>query len=84
MDESGQKSEEKLEQWKQIFEKVLNVQNEVEANVLGDLEDHSETDTPVPQVTREVISRQSRRSRMAEQWERMKLWQRSEEWRSDD
>ena len=48
LDERGQplqKSEEKLERWKQHFEKVLNVQNEVEANVLGDLKDHSETDT---------------------------------------
>ena len=55
LDERGQplqKSEEKLEQWKQHFEKVLNVQNEVEANVLEDLEDHSETDTS--QLTREI------------------------------
>ena len=35
-----QNSEEKLEWWKQHFEKVLNVQNEVEASVLEDLEDH--------------------------------------------
>ena len=41
-----QKSEEKLECWNQHFEKVLNVQKQTEANVLGDLEDHSETDTP--------------------------------------
>ena len=40
-----QKGEEKLERWKQHLEKVLNVQNEVEANVLEDLEDHSEADT---------------------------------------
>ena len=56
LDERGQplqKSEEKLERWKQHFEKVLNVQNEVEANVLADLEDHSETDTS--QLTREEV-----------------------------
>ena len=56
LDERGQplqKSEEKLERWKQHFEKVLNVQNEVEANVLEDLEDHSETDTS--QLTREEV-----------------------------
>lgn len=43
VDERGQPlqmSEEKLEQWKQHFEKVLNVQKEVEANGLEDLEDH--------------------------------------------
>ena len=56
LDERGQplqKSEEKLERWKQHFEKVLNVQNEVEANVLEDLEDHSETDTS--QLTSEEV-----------------------------
>ena len=47
-----QKSEEKLERWNQHFEKVLNVQKEAGVNVLGDLEDHSETDTP--KLTREV------------------------------
>ena len=40
-----QKSEEKSECWNHHFEKVLNVQKGVEANVLGDLQDHSETDT---------------------------------------
>ena len=40
-----QKSKEKLERWNQHFEKLLNVQKEVEANVLGDLTDHSETHT---------------------------------------
>ena len=34
------------------LEKLLNVHNEVEVNVLGDLEDHSKTDTH--QVTRGV------------------------------
>ena len=56
MDERGQtlqKSEEKLERWKQHFEKVLNVQNEVEANVLEDLDDHSEAD--MSQLTREEV-----------------------------
>ena len=48
-----QKSEEKLECWNQHFEKVLNVQKEVEANVLGDLEEHSETNTP--QQTKEEV-----------------------------
>ena len=51
LDERGQclqKSEEKLEWWKQHFEKVLNVQNEVEANVLEDLENHSEADSSQP------------------------------------
>ena len=55
LDERGkplQKGEEKLERWKQHFEKVLNVQNEVEVNVLEDLEDHSETD--MTQLTGEV------------------------------
>ena len=55
LDERGQplqKSGEKLERWKQHFEKVLNVQNEVEVNVLEDLENHSETD--MSQLTREV------------------------------
>ena len=52
LDESGQKIEKKLERWKQHFEKVLKVWNEVEVNVLGDLEDHSKTDTH--QVIREV------------------------------
>ena len=48
LDGSGQllqKNEEKLDWWKKHFEKVLNVQNEVEANMLEDLEDPSETDT---------------------------------------
>ena len=56
LDERGQplqKKEEKLEWWKQHFGKVLNVQNKVEANVLEDLEDHSETDTS--QLTREEV-----------------------------
>ena len=56
LDESGQplqKSEEKLERWKSHFEKVLKVQNVVEATVLEDLEDCSETDAP--QVTREEV-----------------------------
>ena len=56
LDERGQplqKREEKLERWKQHFEKVLNVQNEVEANVLEDLEDHLEADTS--QLTREEV-----------------------------
>ena len=56
LDESGQslqKSEEKLGRWKSHFEKVLNVQNVVEATVFEDLEDCSETDTP--QVTREEV-----------------------------
>ena len=56
LDERGQpleNSKEKLEQWKQHFEKVLNVQNEVEANVLEDLEDHSVADTS--QLTREEV-----------------------------
>ena len=56
LDERGQplqKSEEKLEPWKQHFEKVLKEQNEVEANVLEDLEDHSESD--MSQLTREEV-----------------------------
>ena len=56
MNERGQplqKSEQKLECWNYHFEKVLNVQKEVEANVLGDIEDHSKTDTP--QLTREEV-----------------------------
>ena len=48
-----QKSEEKSECWNHHFEKVLNVQKEIEANVLGDLEEHSETDTP--HLTREEV-----------------------------
>ena len=51
-----QNSEKKLERWKQHFEKVLNVQNEVEAKVLEDLEDHSDTETP--QLTGKKLSRQ--------------------------
>ena len=43
----------RLESWNQHFELVLNVQKEVEANVLGDLEEHSETD--IPQMTREEV-----------------------------
>ena len=50
--QSLQKSEEKSECWNQHFEKVLNVQKEVETNVLGDLEEHS-TDTP--HLTREYV-----------------------------
>ena len=56
LDERGQplqKNEEKLERWKQHFEKVLNVQNEVEVKMLEDLEHHSETD--MSQLTREEI-----------------------------
>ena len=40
------KSEGKMECWKKQCENVFNVQNGVEAIVLENLEDHSETDTP--------------------------------------
>ena len=78
LDESGQplqKSEEKLERWKSHFEKVLNVQNVVEATVLEDLEDCSETDAP--QVTREEVEQAVKKLQNGKlkQQERMKLWE---------
>ena len=42
-----------MECWNQHFEKVLSVQKEVEANVLGNLEEHSATE--IPQLTREEV-----------------------------
>ena len=61
LNERGQSLQkgEKLKCWNQHYEKVLKVQNEVGANVLGGilflllLEEHSETDTPL--LTREEI-----------------------------
>ena len=56
LDERGQslqKSDQKLEQWRQHFEKVLNVQKGVEANVRKDFEHHSEAD--MSQLTKQEV-----------------------------
>ena len=85
LDERGQplqKSEEKLERWKQHFEKVLNVQNEVEVNVLEDVEDHSETG--LSQLTREEVEQAVKKLQNGKAVGEDEIVKDAEEWRGTD
>ena len=56
LDEVGQplqKNEDKLAPWRRHFQNVLNVENAVAAEVLAEVEDNGNTDTP--DVTREEV-----------------------------
>ena len=56
LDEVGQplqSNEDKLARWRRHFQDVLNVENAVAAEVMTEVEDNGDTDTP--EVTREVV-----------------------------
>ena len=62
LDEVGQplqRNEDKLARWRRHFQDVLNVENAVAAEVLAEVEDNGDTDTP--DVTREEVVKAVRR-----------------------
>ena len=54
-----QRNEDKLARWRRHFQGVLNVENAVAAEVLAEVEDNGDTDTP--DVTREEVVKAVRR-----------------------